>query len=106
MGFIQRYLAYVQDNPEGYWFKRKLFGWGWTPVTWQGYAVTLIFLAFIVWRTIVFEAAAAVGEPNMGMVVWFVAQVVVAAVLLIVIAWRTGEAPAWQWGIPKKEETP
>ena len=35
------------------WFKPKRFGYGWTPASWQGWAVTLVllFLPFvlIVW---------------------------------------------------------
>ncbi|NQZ19562.1 MAG: hypothetical protein HRT44_09950 [Bdellovibrionales bacterium] len=23
------------------WFKRKKYGWGWTSITWQGWAVTI-----------------------------------------------------------------
>jgi len=39
MQFFNDYIEYVRDNPRRYWFKRKLFGWGWTPVTRQGWAV-------------------------------------------------------------------
>ncbi len=28
----------MTDRP---WFKRKTYGWGWTPVSWQGWLVTL-----------------------------------------------------------------
>lgn len=34
--------------PEGYWFVPKLFGLGATPVTWQGWALTLGFVAALV----------------------------------------------------------
>jgi hypothetical protein len=33
---FKKYIEYLKDNPQGYWFKRKVWGWGWTPVTWQG----------------------------------------------------------------------
>ncbi|HZX50161.1 MAG TPA: hypothetical protein VFE94_03385 [Candidatus Paceibacterota bacterium] len=39
MSIFDDYIAYAKDNPKGHWFKRKLFGWGWTPVTRQGWAV-------------------------------------------------------------------
>jgi hypothetical protein len=26
---------------ERYWFRPKSFGYGWTPITWEGWAVTL-----------------------------------------------------------------
>ena len=27
MALFKKYLDYVNDNPKGYWFKRKLYGW-------------------------------------------------------------------------------
>ena len=98
--FFQRYVDYLKDNPEGYWFKRKLFGWGWTPVTWQGWVVTLGFIALILGNGIRFEASGATD----GDVLLFFGETVILIILLILIAWRTGEAPKWQWGIPKKKE--
>ena len=29
---LKQYIAYLKDNPQGYWFKAKLYGWGWVPV--------------------------------------------------------------------------
>ena len=106
MNFVKRCIEYVKDNPEGYWFKRKLFGWGWTPVTWQGWLVTVALIAFVVWRGIVFDTVVMAGntEPTQAQLLWFFAQVFGAILVLIVIAWRTGETPKWQWGIPKKED--
>lgn len=41
---FKKYLDYIRDNPHGYWFKRKPFGWGWTPVKWQGWLVILVYI--------------------------------------------------------------
>ena len=30
------------------WFKRKAYGWGWTPSTWQGWSVTAIYALVLV----------------------------------------------------------
>ena len=30
------FKEYIRNNPKGYWFKRKLYGWGWFPVKWEG----------------------------------------------------------------------
>lgn len=30
------------------WFGPKRIGWGWRPVSWQGWAVALLFLALII----------------------------------------------------------
>ena len=46
--FIKKYMKYLRNNPQNYWFKGKLFGWGWTPVTWQGWFVTLVYVIFLV----------------------------------------------------------
>ena len=30
------------------WFGPKVFGWGWRPVSWQGYLITLLLLIVLV----------------------------------------------------------
>lgn len=38
-----------------FWFRRRLglfskdLGWGWTPISWQGWILTLLAIGFIVW---------------------------------------------------------
>lgn len=103
MNFLQKYIEYLKDNPNHYWFKRKLFGWGWTPVTWEGWAVTLAFIAFFLWSGVDFANTVGESEPTQDQLFWFFTQIGIAAVLLIVICWRTGEPPKWTWGIPKKD---
>jgi len=36
---LKKYIAYLKDNPKRYWFKAKMYGWGWTPVKWQDWLV-------------------------------------------------------------------
>ena len=40
-------IAYLKDNPHGYWFKAKLYGWGWVPVKWQGWLVVAVAIGFL-----------------------------------------------------------
>lgn len=47
MGILKSYMDCSKDNPYGYWFKRKLYVWGWTPTKWQGWLVILIFILFV-----------------------------------------------------------
>ena len=35
-----------------YWFKRRRFGWGWTPVTWQGWLTVAFFIGLIIARRV------------------------------------------------------
>lgn len=46
---LEKYLEYLKDNPEGHWFRAKLYGFGWTPAKWQGWAVTVGFMLALIW---------------------------------------------------------
>ncbi len=88
------YISYIKDNPKGYWFRRKLYGYGWTPAKPAGWATTLIYLLFIlavVWRP---EETNGPFSEQRDVIVFVIA----ATVLFIVITWRTGEPLKWQWG--------
>jgi hypothetical protein len=105
MNLIRGYIRYLKDNPEGYWFKNKLFGWGWTPATWQGWLVTLGFVFLILLISLDFSSF---SNPTGAELVRFFVKLVVAAVLIIAVCYRTGERPSWRWGLPEKyrEESP
>ncbi len=92
------YVAYLKDNPKGYWFKRKLYGWGWTPAKPAGWAVIAVYLLIVLGLAVHAEKTGSVEEDPLG----FVGLIVGLTALLIVISWRTGEPPKWQWG--RKEE--
>ena len=47
MKLIQDHIEYLKDNPEGYWFKRKLYGYGWTPATREGWFVLVVYIAVV-----------------------------------------------------------
>lgn len=75
------------------WFKRKTYGWGWTPTTWQGWGITIGYIVVMI----------AVGfflDPDTHSdSVWiFSGAVVIFTILFIYIAYKTGEKPRWQWG--------
>lgn len=91
----------MRDNPKGYWFKRKVYGWGWVPVTWQGWAVTLLYLVIIIAMAFTIDEQ---SPPNEVMFT-FILPLVLLTFSLIAIAYRTGESPRWQWGLPKEKET-
>lgn len=104
MTIFEKYAAYLKDNPEGYWFKAKVYGWGWTPANRAGFAVTGLFvlLVLIIALRVPVDASAEVVIREV------VLPIIVASLIFILIAWRTGEKPRWQWHIPdtkKPEET-
>lgn len=88
------YVRYAQDNPKNLWFKRKMFGWGWTPVTWQGWAVIAVYaLAMIAFAFTIDE-----NSPTREVFFTFIFPATLLTVLLIRICYRKGESPRWQWG--------
>ncbi len=100
-GPIQTYVGYLKDNPNRYWFRRKLFGWGWTPATWEGWLTLLVFVVAMVWNaTRIDNASHSVSDTLLNLL----PQTVVLVAILIGVCFWKGEPPKWQWGIPKKEE--
>ena len=86
--FIQSYLEYLRDNPNNYWFKRKLYGWGWVPVKWQGWLVLFLWVIFFVFLLEMTENK------------WQKSSIVIllSIILLLYICYKKGEKPFWQWG--------
>lgn len=95
---FEKYIKYIKDNPKGYWFKAKIFGWGWTPVTWQGWAVTLVYIALILLFALTIDESSTDREVFFT----FVLPVVLLTATFIRIAYKKGEKPGWHWGWPKK----
>ncbi|PIR85120.1 hypothetical protein COU15_02600 [Candidatus Kaiserbacteria bacterium CG10_big_fil_rev_8_21_14_0_10_45_20] len=99
--FFREYFAYIKDNPKHYWFKRKLYGWGWTPATWEGWLVTAVFIVAIVWNATYLSGDEIVSSDTVTNAVM---RVLALTVLFILIAWKKGEPPKWMWGIPKRKD--
>ncbi len=77
---------------EKLWFKRKSYGWGWTPCTWEGWVVLLG------WVTVLYFIVENVKyEQNTHFLIIFL-----MTVLLIGICYKKGEKPKWQWGSKKE----
>ena len=74
----------------GYWFRAKRYGWGWTPCTWQGWAILAAFVALL--------AANALAFPPRRDFPAYIAGVVGLIVLLVAVCWLKGEPPRWRWG--------
>lgn len=95
-------IEYCKDNPKGYWFKRKVYGWGWTPVRWQGWLLTLVYIALISIILVTREDVIP-GNPDSGSnFLMFALPIILLTAALIFIAYKKGERPKWQWGLPKK----
>ncbi len=98
--FVQRYDTGVMDRrTEGsqYWFPAKRYGWGWEfPSRWQGWVVLAVYVGI--------TAGAAIAEECLGPVVTG-SLIVISTIAFVIICWRTGEPPRWQWGDPRNDRT-
>lgn len=100
MSIFKKYINYLKDNPERYWFKRKLFGWGWTPATREGWIVTLVFLLAVIGFALTIDE----NSSDREVIFTFVLPVAILTALFLRIAYKTGEKPKWTWGFPKKDD--
>ena len=95
------HIAYMNDNPKGYWFKAKLYGWGWMPVTWQGWLVILVYLITLLAIGFLIDENAS----SQDIAFTFILPLILLTATLIRICFVKGEKPRWQWGPPKKSNS-
>ncbi|MEK7646659.1 MAG: hypothetical protein AAB381_03135 [Patescibacteria group bacterium] len=80
------------------WFKRKRYGYGWVPATWQGWVTLLVYVGAL------FALSLNVDEdPSLGQAIPFLSSVLILTLLLLVICYTKGEKPRWQWGNDKDD---
>ncbi len=94
------YIKYLKDNPDGYWFKRRAFGWGWVPVKWQGWLTTFIYIVAILYFAFRIDDNTSDSEVINQLLI----PLVILTAIFITIAYKTGEKPKWTWGFPKSEK--
>jgi hypothetical protein len=94
MNLIKNYSEYLKDNPEGYWFKRKLYGWGWIPARWQGWAILAVYLIAVISFALTIDKE----SPAREVIFTGILPIVLLTIALIRICYKKGERPRWQWG--------
>ena len=101
---IKEYIKYLKDNPQGYWFKAKLYGWGWVPVKWQGWCVILAYVLLLL-TLIISREKDIPGNPDSGSnFLTFALPIIILTILLVIVAYKKGEKPRWQWGPPNEKK--
>lgn len=88
------------------WFKAKQYGWGWYPVTWQGYAITLgfglayaaLFILLLSWLGVATIDGGADYRQSSLSALEFIAAFALLTWGMIAICSRYGERPRWRWG--------
>jgi hypothetical protein len=74
------------------WFKRKSYGWGWTPASIEGWMAILLYAIAVS----VYPVLKANGDDFSFFI--FTAITLFFTGVLIVICVRKGEKPRWSWG--------
>ncbi len=81
------------------WFKAKRFGWGWTPISWQGWLVTLVYVAFLadtIINTTKYDKN--VSNSASDTLIFFAPTFIIYTILFLGICYMKGEKPGWRWG--------
>ena len=78
-----------------FWFKPRSFGFGATPVTWEGWAVVAIYLAAVAGIVLMVKLRGGVsGDLTLAL-----GCLAIATVAMILLSWvKTDGAWVWSWG--------
>ncbi len=77
------------------WFKAKLYGWGWRPVSWEGWTVMLLYLAGLYTN---FQNVNMYHYSTSDVMINFSIPFIIDTIFLLIICYAHGEKPAWHWG--------
>ncbi len=80
------------------WFRRKRYGFGWTPNTWQGWLVTLAYI--VVLATFFYYCDLNLDTSTTVLAVF----TVVWTAAFITLCRIKGQSLRWQWGNPAEDE--
>lgn len=81
------------------WFKAKRYGWGWTPSSWEGWAVIVLYVVDVFLVTVLIDQY--VSESISPWIALF--GIVPSTAFLIIICYIKGEKPGWRWGKDTEE---
>lgn len=82
------------------WFKQKRYGYGATPSTWQGWALTGVYLIIMIGLSLWLTEGAAQAQTR---ALPFFALVAVVTMIFVAIVFRTTEGGwRWRWGDDEK----
>lgn len=73
-----------------YWFKRRRYGWGFVPVTQQGWLVVIVFLAVVAIDTIITDGT----DQNTRFAIILIADFV----FFLGTMFLKSPTPHWRWG--------
>ncbi len=91
----------MQEKNKKLWFRRKRYGWGWYPISWEGWLVICVYVGLLVKTFLKIDAH---SHSNSDTLIGFAVPWIIATLILIFICYKKGEAPHWQWGRENKQD--
>jgi hypothetical protein len=76
------------------WFRAKMFGWGWYPVSWEGWVVIALYVIAIFKNTWYLAPQHSVSDDLISVAI----KVIPPTICLLIICYAKGERPRWRWG--------
>ena len=92
------------SNPNNYWFKRKRYGWGFAPVSWQGWIVVIDFVVLAVGGAILLLPGSS-QQATTSQILRFLGYLAVLTGLILYISLVRSPKPRWRWG-KKPDDNP
>lgn len=86
----------MDDDHKKYTMKRKRFGWGWTPVTWQGWVFIFAQVGIIITAATILPHKPAHPTPDQRFHFFLIFGL--ALMNLIIFSAQTSPKPKWRWG--------
>ena len=87
----------MKQTDKKYWFKRRRFGWGWVPVTWQGWLSVIVFIGAAV-GTAYAVLPPKPQQPTSGQLTVFLGGLAVYILAIVFLGMTKGPVPHWRWG--------
>ena len=91
-------------NKNNFWFKRKRYGLGWVPVTWQGWLLIVIEVLFLLLlsKVLLKDVSENTYQNEVGV---FLAIVFLSILVLVFISHKKGPSLKWRWGKKKTDNS-
>lgn len=81
-----------------HWFKARKYGWGWRPVSWQGWTALLSCFAVIGGAAWLLLSGTDPETVPVSRLIIFFAITAASIAALTALSYRHGESPRWRWG--------
>lgn len=87
---------YTGSMQPPYWFKRRRYGWGFTPVTWQGWLSLLVMILIAIGTSFILPYKQ--QNPSANDLTVFFIIIIIDIIGFFILALKTSPAPKWRWG--------